>query len=487
MAKLENSWVNVGKLQTGHVLYRLAKDGKSYDLVEIRSIQVKIVKEMDVYGVHLREGERSYHADGYLVAVNYPEITLKSIARVLSKLPKAERVNMLMKIEELAPVFRKIGIRGVSQVLKKEIRGMWDSPLAKKRRIPAARMPLINLNDMRRTFKLEARDSPLTDKNGPPGYELPLLSIYEGVLRTNVDVVPRFEFDADEQRFRWSRKLDGNLGYEHGIFNLTTLGLDGRGAVLITAEENPTEMPTSLEHVVPFAAEKVDVRRDLNKTRAVQSQAPATSPQPAEAQPQPPHLQTLAVAAPSLPTAPGPVIPPTGDDGGYIDNEDFWNVVVDSADWPKDTVRTSALQPVGLGQIGMGTYHTRVGPDGMSIPVIVVPFLDQLLQDVNKGRSGDQVLGSLYDSTVLVNNQGTLTGTVRFRSASTVMSLSDQAPQNEGDPIPVRNLTFKDVGSKVTIPILFSLCQFAFSWDFNDIAGAMYELDPTMTGSIGAR
>jgi hypothetical protein len=78
LARRENAWVDVGKLRTGHVLYQLKADHKSYDLVPITSIEVEtFTKPRDVYGVHLRSGERSYHANGYLVSVNYPEITIK--------------------------------------------------------------------------------------------------------------------------------------------------------------------------------------------------------------------------------------------------------------------------------------------------------------------------------------------------------------------------------------------------------------------------
>ena len=75
MARRENHWIHVGKLKIGHVLYRLASDGKSYDAVKVKSLEVEKTDLKVVHGVHLREGHRKYHANGFLVAMNYPEVS----------------------------------------------------------------------------------------------------------------------------------------------------------------------------------------------------------------------------------------------------------------------------------------------------------------------------------------------------------------------------------------------------------------------------
>ena len=72
---MENPWADVGRLLPGHIVYRLAKDGDRYDqvpVIRINSHQMRDASE--AYGVHLRDGHRSYHANGYLVMVNYPEV-----------------------------------------------------------------------------------------------------------------------------------------------------------------------------------------------------------------------------------------------------------------------------------------------------------------------------------------------------------------------------------------------------------------------------
>lgn len=46
-------------------------------------------------GIHLRDGLRSYHANGYRVRLNYPEITIKSLARTVLSLPGQAREKVL--------------------------------------------------------------------------------------------------------------------------------------------------------------------------------------------------------------------------------------------------------------------------------------------------------------------------------------------------------------------------------------------------------
>jgi hypothetical protein len=77
LAMRENPWADVGRLENGHVLLRLNTENNSYEPVVIRSISTQIMDELThVYGIHLREGRRSYHANNYLVAVNYPEVSV---------------------------------------------------------------------------------------------------------------------------------------------------------------------------------------------------------------------------------------------------------------------------------------------------------------------------------------------------------------------------------------------------------------------------
>ncbi|KAL6351870.1 hypothetical protein LRP88_14680 [Fusarium phalaenopsidis] len=115
----ENPWLEVGPLKPGHVLFRLNAE-KKYEWEVINSINVSRSDVASVYGVHLREGLRSYHANGYLVAINYPEITAVSITRQLQTFPSAERDAMLQSLGVLKPLFERFGAGIVMDKLIKE-------------------------------------------------------------------------------------------------------------------------------------------------------------------------------------------------------------------------------------------------------------------------------------------------------------------------------------------------------------------------------
>lgn len=118
-ARQENPWLDVDQLKPGHVLLRLNAE-KQYEPEVINSINVSRSDVTSVYGVHLREGLRSYHANGYLVAINYPEITAVSITRQLQTFPPAERAAMLQSLGVLKPLFERFGAGTVMDKLIKE-------------------------------------------------------------------------------------------------------------------------------------------------------------------------------------------------------------------------------------------------------------------------------------------------------------------------------------------------------------------------------
>jgi len=72
----ENPWADIGRLSVGNIVMRLNRETKQYEQVIVQSISSEAMPDIkQVYGIHLREGRRSYHANGYLVAVNYPEVS----------------------------------------------------------------------------------------------------------------------------------------------------------------------------------------------------------------------------------------------------------------------------------------------------------------------------------------------------------------------------------------------------------------------------
>lgn len=72
---MDNPWMIPGRLLVGHRVLRWDENAKEYISVEVKSISGEQRHDVrEVYDIHLREGRRSYHANGYLVSVNYPEV-----------------------------------------------------------------------------------------------------------------------------------------------------------------------------------------------------------------------------------------------------------------------------------------------------------------------------------------------------------------------------------------------------------------------------
>ncbi|KAH7071579.1 hypothetical protein BKA63DRAFT_419728, partial [Paraphoma chrysanthemicola] len=107
-AKAENPWLQVGALRVGHALL-YTEDGEKYKPIEIKTLTTEEANCPEVHSVHLREGLRSYHANGYLVHLNYPEITVKSMSELLLTFTSDEQLKILSHAKELRPLFSRFG------------------------------------------------------------------------------------------------------------------------------------------------------------------------------------------------------------------------------------------------------------------------------------------------------------------------------------------------------------------------------------------
>ncbi|HLM56191.1 MAG TPA: Hint domain-containing protein, partial [Pyrinomonadaceae bacterium] len=108
MALEENPNLSVGPLKEGDTIYRLkSASPPSYDEVKIESLTTwgRPAGEK-LYGLHLH-GARSYHADGFLVAMNYPVLTERRLADGFASLSEAERRLLLETLTPVMPLLRK--------------------------------------------------------------------------------------------------------------------------------------------------------------------------------------------------------------------------------------------------------------------------------------------------------------------------------------------------------------------------------------------
>lgn len=93
----------VGQLDAGDRVFRLSStDPVAYDEVAITSITKRVLADDDrLFSLHLADGPRSYHANGFLVGMNYPVVTIGRIIDGVSRLSEHER-RVLQR--HLAPV-----------------------------------------------------------------------------------------------------------------------------------------------------------------------------------------------------------------------------------------------------------------------------------------------------------------------------------------------------------------------------------------------
>ena len=173
-ARHENPWLEVGELRVGHTLLRTV-DGTNYQEYRIESIHVEEVECDAVYGIHLREGLRSYHANGFLVHLNYPEITIKSIADMLREIPATEQVKMLKQLEELQPILSRFGQGTVLQLLRAELA---NSGGVRHKITNGFRPPALYFQH--RTFELQSNDYRL--EKLATHYQLPQVDCFDGQL-----------------------------------------------------------------------------------------------------------------------------------------------------------------------------------------------------------------------------------------------------------------------------------------------------------------
>ncbi len=98
----------VGKLEVGDVVYRVTSVAPfAYESVRIERFPSRTLPRGSyIYGLHLL-GERSYHANGFLVAMNYPMITAKRLADGFATLSESERQLLARQLEPVMPLLAK--------------------------------------------------------------------------------------------------------------------------------------------------------------------------------------------------------------------------------------------------------------------------------------------------------------------------------------------------------------------------------------------
>ncbi|KAF8847062.1 hypothetical protein BDZ45DRAFT_782455 [Acephala macrosclerotiorum] len=95
IAREENPGIQVHQLNVGDVLLKISGDGSVYREFLLKSFSTKHITGSDMFGLHFRKGDKgacTYHANGFLVVANYPEITINRLKEGMTILsPKEHR------------------------------------------------------------------------------------------------------------------------------------------------------------------------------------------------------------------------------------------------------------------------------------------------------------------------------------------------------------------------------------------------------------
>jgi hypothetical protein len=124
VARSENPWPDFGKLRRGDVVHRLVShDPPRYEEVTIERFSSRSAPAGEhLHGLHLH-GSASYHANGYLVAMNYPVITARRLEEAFATLTDAERELLAADLERAMPLIRLNLGAWLEQPLLRSIRG----------------------------------------------------------------------------------------------------------------------------------------------------------------------------------------------------------------------------------------------------------------------------------------------------------------------------------------------------------------------------
>lgn len=428
---------------------------------------------------------------------------------MLATFPQHMQMTLLHHIKELKPLFARFGAGTISEALSRELHAKtFDPPRPGFKEKAVKRRTLVsNLRKAKRTFLLHATEEIELDD-----YELPLLTIHDGNVLLNGVAQHRATIDKDDKTIRWTRSVAG-YGYEHGYLSVLNHGFAGSGAIVLSSDPDQVTIDSAQSgiRIIKFHAAKPNanvetpsviadhqrhtrVAKFLKTQHMIQSSG-AASTAVLEARPKDEvHTQsTLSnhVAIPGLEVNLAVADPGTAIPGDIIDNEDTWDLTMDTAIWPSKTpAPTKMTSPVKLGQISFCTYHAG-GTNGIPVPIVTMPLLDQLCRDINAAHlpalNQKPRLTTLYSSHLEITKNGTQMGTILVDSASLIYQLADK-PSGSQELSSLTNLTFKNsINSDVKLPLLFRTLALELSGTFSSIKGAILEYDNDHRGGDGAR
>ena len=533
LAKSENPWLNVGRLQVGHSVIR-TDDGTHYHPVQINKLSVESASCPTIYGVHLHEGLRSYHADGYLVHLNYPEITTKSISRLLSSIEPTVRHSMLQHLSELQPLFERFGAQTLMTALDRQLRDDYTD-LNPLQLWPTQhdQSPLKNaVEHLRRGWFLQYENKDAPDR----GIPLPSVEVFEGVVM--IDGAYCKSATAKGDLIMWSRRLP-ELGWEHCCIQLDAAFMMGNGYVYYSPDFeafDPSDhrrviaMPTkrnipaalvvensvtnpSVQTVLggsgtkpmPLMKSRTFLPRHLE---AVLNQtegdfAPISTRESVIPKANFQELQSVALPSLSiknamvratevpLPSTSNITLPAQASAWPELDN---YAVNYDLNEW--SDVSSTVGSPRPYCQLFTTIDdESKVGPTHLWSSIADsyvyqtylarIPELDAIRDATFADAQKHEVFGDVAEFYVCHRSKASVSGNTMYEfqciNPQLIAQLADNFDYREPQ---FNNLTFKNLGLDIQLPFVFSVMQVTFSFDAQELTGVIRAFDPNVSSSI---
>ncbi|GLI70579.1 hypothetical protein VaNZ11_015504 [Volvox africanus] len=249
MARAQNPWLEVGNLRLNDVVKRATEDG-CYQLERIKHFTSSLVTG-SVHGVHLREGLRSYHANGYLVYLNYPELTIDRMISGLRKLPVSQQLQFIKYIQGAKHIFGGVIGRFLPDAMDRAIATITSNNglLMEK---PEPEVPAQHgskrhaLHHLNTTFILK----PHTPKGTTPAKLHPAgatcVALSRGHVFVNNELVRNARLIGDQVHWTRPVTVPGRTGkdevhFEHGAIHLHPHRRAGYGRMMRVSTESATE------------------------------------------------------------------------------------------------------------------------------------------------------------------------------------------------------------------------------------------------------
>ena len=269
IANSENSGLDVGQLAEGDYVRKVknVKNGQiDYEWEKVESIHFNDYPAgTKVFGVHTREGPRSYHANGYLVYMYYPEKACKTTAEGMESLSVGEKRSLQRHMDELEPVLKKVLGDGPAKAMKSITRNYVGNRQTKEKR--PSKEKIVRKDFSLPHINLQHQGSKTTHGT----YSMPKkLSVVRGHVFLDEEHVPDAQI-SDDNKITWTRTVtDGKS--EHGSVKIHGNLSQGHGFVALTNSRNDTKSELSANVVATAHVNKYNCYRSSDeKTTSTQT------------------------------------------------------------------------------------------------------------------------------------------------------------------------------------------------------------------------